>query len=134
MPVTFSYCVLWLAFRLPIRRFARHGDLSYGTYIYAFPIQQLLALYGLNRWRSEEHTSELQSQSNLVCRLLLEKKKNNHTHTTTVASFHLLHGAAPPRPDQSQTITFLPLFSDLRSHIAPHSHRMYTRQTATYHA
>src|SRR2546430_8478633 len=31
--------------------------------------------------RSEEHTSELQSQSNLVCRLLLEKKK---THTTYV--------------------------------------------------
>src|SRR2546430_2901927 len=28
------------------------------------------------RVRSEEHTSELQSQSNLVCRLLLEKKKN----------------------------------------------------------
>src|SRR2546427_1807097 len=30
---------------------------------------------GLDAWRSEEHTSELQSQSNLVCRLLLEKKK-----------------------------------------------------------
>src|SRR2546430_11225292 len=30
----------------------------------------------LRRGRSEEHTSELQSQSNLVCRLLLEKKKN----------------------------------------------------------
>src|SRR2546430_13559042 len=29
--------------------------------------------------RSEEHTSELQSQSNLVCRLLLEKKKNNNS-------------------------------------------------------
>src|SRR2546427_7447827 len=29
--------------------------------------------------RSEEHTSELQSQSNLVCRLLLEKKKKNAT-------------------------------------------------------
>src|SRR2546427_8214932 len=29
--------------------------------------------------RSEEHTSELQSQSNLVCRLLLEKKKTTHT-------------------------------------------------------
>src|SRR5688572_32433002 len=29
-------------------------------------------------WRSEEHTSELQSQSNLVCRLLLEKKKKKH--------------------------------------------------------
>src|SRR2546430_6723814 len=34
-------------------------------------------LYGLpGELRSEEHTSELQSQSNLVCRLLLEKKKN----------------------------------------------------------
>src|SRR2546430_4723975 len=30
--------------------------------------------------RSEEHTSELQSQSNLVCRLLLEKKKENRYH------------------------------------------------------
>src|SRR6185369_17742074 len=28
-------------------------------------------------WRSEEHTSELQSHLNLVCRLLLEKKKKN---------------------------------------------------------
>src|SRR2546430_8656315 len=32
--------------------------------------------------RSEEHTSELQSQSNLVCRLLLEKKKQNKEHTS----------------------------------------------------
>src|SRR5688572_31729311 len=31
--------------------------------------------------RSEEHTSELQSQSNLVCRLLLEKKKKNISYT-----------------------------------------------------
>src|SRR3989442_3307639 len=29
------------------------------------------------RWRSEEHTSELQSRPHLVCRLLLEKKTNN---------------------------------------------------------
>src|SRR2546430_4987437 len=35
--------------------------------------------------RSEEHTSELQSQSNLVCRLLLEKKK------TTTRRRHLAH-------------------------------------------
>src|SRR2546430_4275949 len=39
-------------------------------------------------YRSEEHTSELQSQSNLVCRLLLEKKKKkmtftSHRHITT---------------------------------------------------
>src|SRR5438270_4847111 len=55
------------------------------------------------RTRSEEHTSELQSQSNLVCRLLLEKKKKNknprsqhnpkltttrqsHTHTLTTTN------------------------------------------------
>src|SRR5438477_5876805 len=31
--------------------------------------------------RSEEHTSELQSHVNLVCRLLLEKKKRRHVHT-----------------------------------------------------
>src|SRR2546430_6755496 len=33
--------------------------------------------------RSEEHTSELQSQSNLVCRLLLEKKKKKKNTTAT---------------------------------------------------
>src|SRR2546427_6704250 len=33
--------------------------------------------------RSEEHTSELQSQSNLVCRLLLEKKKNSTSAAPT---------------------------------------------------
>src|SRR2546427_4917054 len=33
--------------------------------------------------RSEEHTSELQSQSNLVCRLLLEKKKKKLTQNST---------------------------------------------------
>src|SRR5690606_41551378 len=36
----------------------------------------------LDLLRSEEHTSELQSRENLVCRLLLEKK-TNHTHHTT---------------------------------------------------
>src|SRR2546427_5272235 len=37
--------------------------------------EQLYATGGKAEARSEEHTSELQSQSNLVCRLLLEKKK-----------------------------------------------------------
>src|SRR2546430_3440726 len=36
--------------------------------------------------RSEEHTSELQSQSNLVCRLLLEKKKNQINMLTIVCA------------------------------------------------
>src|SRR2546430_5773268 len=46
--------------------------------------------------RSEEHTSELQSQSNLVCRLLLEKKKNDkytrHAQVRHVGSIsHLMY-------------------------------------------
>src|SRR2546427_6801495 len=44
--------------------------------------------------RSEEHTSELQSQSNLVCRLLLEKKKTSH----------------PPQPSITLTPPAHPLF------------------------
>src|SRR5688572_32366713 len=40
--------------------------------------------------RSEEHTSELQSQSNLVCRLLLEKKKKEPTKITAMTSIFLL--------------------------------------------
>src|SRR2546427_1116576 len=38
-------------------------------------MKESLAAGPRDAWRSEEHTSELQSQSNLVCRLLLEKKK-----------------------------------------------------------
>src|SRR2546430_8322720 len=59
--------------------------------------------------RSEEHTSELQSQSNLVCRLLLEKKKNiehtnslaNKKHTTKRLSTQNQHHKltlTPPEP------------------------------------
>src|SRR5688572_7689155 len=52
--------------------------------------------------RSEEHTSELQSQSNLVCRLLLEKKKITYLRVTKV---RLLRGTWPAatvlrRPDR----------------------------------
>src|SRR2546430_12640035 len=38
--------------------------------------------------RSEEHTSELQSQSNLVCRLLLEKKNGNLPHPRVLVPRH----------------------------------------------
>src|SRR2546427_6097469 len=52
--------------------------------------------YGGGWWpsgRSEEHTSELQSQSNLVCRLLLEKKKNKGVCQVVVTS----HGSRDPQ-------------------------------------
>src|SRR5260370_15734167 len=41
--------------------------------------------------RSEEHTSELQSHLNLVCRLLLEKKKNRKTIQTNGYAVHSVH-------------------------------------------
>src|SRR2546430_12182032 len=53
--------------------------------------EQIAACLGFNdaidraHVRSEEHTSELQSQSNLVCRLLLEKKGNDATSRIVIA-------------------------------------------------
>src|SRR3712207_7371432 len=44
------------------------------------PLWSSLAQVGIER--SEEHTSELQSRQYLVCRLLLEKKKNRNTYLT----------------------------------------------------
>src|SRR2546427_5623225 len=59
--------------------------------------------------RSEEHTSELQSQSNLVCRLLLEKKKIN-----------LAPDAPPAERDRAQ-----PLLRDLCPAIGAHAVRAF---------
>src|SRR2546422_2352870 len=57
------------------RRYA--GLTTQGTYRFT-PRADVGATYTLSRsWRSEEHTSELQSRLHLVCRLLLEKKKKN---------------------------------------------------------
>src|SRR5260221_10533836 len=44
------------------------------------PIQKYFDTIDQGRFRSEEHTSELQSHSDLVCRLLLEKKKKKNKH------------------------------------------------------
>src|SRR2546430_6643175 len=54
--------------------------------------------------RSEEHTSELQSQSNLVCRLLLEKKKKNTIEayiSTDKPSAHSYDNARPQRSSRT---------------------------------
>src|SRR6266851_10260973 len=68
------------------------------TEIYTLSLHDALPIFGSNcsrghvpswssrsmaSWRSEEHTSELQSHHDLVCRLLLEKKKENTTQITT---------------------------------------------------
>src|SRR5256885_6372884 len=54
--------------RLPIRGLALRG--------WTAAVASAIALLTLRVLRSEEHTSELQSPCNLVCRLLLEKKKH----------------------------------------------------------
>jgi peptidoglycan/LPS O-acetylase OafA/YrhL len=44
------YLTLFAAMRLPLRAFDRRVDVSYGLYIYAFPVQQLLAMYGVTKY------------------------------------------------------------------------------------
>src|SRR2546430_10494835 len=71
-----------------LRRYHEHGDLQARERLieqYMSLVRSLARRYSyrgeqLEDLRSEEHTSELQSQSNLVCRLLLEKKKTSLTH------------------------------------------------------
>src|SRR5689334_24844623 len=59
--------------RIRVDRLPVDGDLRHGQWAPAWT----------GRFRSEEHTSELQSQFHLVCRLLLEKKKNT-IHLTNI--------------------------------------------------
>src|SRR5258708_13330678 len=63
---------------------------SGGLLTYLIGFTGLLCAYFYSATRSEEHTSELQSPDHLVCRLLLEKKKNKiknkQTHTSHLSS------------------------------------------------
>ena len=45
-----AYLVLWLGAALPLQGMARRHDISYGMYIYAFPVQQILAIAGAAAW------------------------------------------------------------------------------------
>src|SRR2546430_9579352 len=76
---------------LPIWQHAFFQMLHQGTDI--VPLE-IIAVQRPSHGRSEEHTSELQSQSNLVCRLLLEKKKTNQiveTKSPSTARTELQH-------------------------------------------
>jgi peptidoglycan/LPS O-acetylase OafA/YrhL len=48
LPLFFPLIVIWLANNLPFRNFDKYGDFSYGIYLYAFPIQQIVTRIGLN--------------------------------------------------------------------------------------
>lgn len=45
-----AYACVWLGASLPLWKIGRRNDISYGVYIYAFPVQQLLCLRGATRW------------------------------------------------------------------------------------
>jgi peptidoglycan/LPS O-acetylase OafA/YrhL len=49
LPLTWPYILLYLAQRLPLQKFDKRGDFSYGIYIYAFPVQQIVILTGIYR-------------------------------------------------------------------------------------
>src|SRR5256886_12685564 len=74
--------------------------------------------------RSEEHTSELQSQSNLVCRLLLEKKKKTGKRTSNTPQPPSSRSAVPTSPTTpiSRTCTFSHIAS-LYDNILPTGYR-----------
>ncbi|MDA8355323.1 MAG: acyltransferase [Actinomycetota bacterium] len=48
--VFLAYPLLWLGIHLPLHQVGARNDYSYGVYIYAFPVQQLLVNWGANRW------------------------------------------------------------------------------------
>src|SRR2546426_3776134 len=75
-PVYHLY-VIRISFRDELQRHLTAAGIGTGIH-YPLPVHLQAA-----KCRSEEHTSELQSPCNLVCRLLLEKKKNTQlVHTT----------------------------------------------------
>src|SRR5438034_3850111 len=81
-----------------IRRPPRSTLFPYTTLFRSPPCRTCSAAWPRPRWwcgagrRSEEHTSELQSHSDLVCRLLLEKKKRRTTTSHREALDRQQHG------------------------------------------
>src|SRR4029434_2003124 len=79
-------------------------------------------MWGVCVCRSEEHTSELQSHLNLVCRLLLEKKKTEHSPTKHTSRAHVA------QPDTSHTHALAALSArhslspPASAHAPPHTH------------
>ena len=51
------YPLIWLGIHLPFARVGAVNDYSYGIYIYAFPIQQLLVIWGVNKWGYWSYTA-----------------------------------------------------------------------------
>src|SRR5256885_6908158 len=79
----------------PLARFIHQTRLDNGLDVivvenHAVPLATVLVAVRNGAYRSEEHTSELQSPCNLVCRLLLEKKKCVLAQQLLIASLHVV--------------------------------------------
>src|SRR2546430_7028344 len=88
----FPYTTL---FRSLLRRLLTKKAESAGTLDRALSFLASARAGRVRMARSEEHTSELQSQSNLVCRLLLEKKKTKSQRQDRESTNH--HQTLPPQ-------------------------------------
>src|SRR5688572_31885140 len=80
MPIAVQVLLIQDRSAIPAHGRRKRGGVTIGIERPPLPVEQHASIWrgSQNRpRRSEEHTSELQSQSNLVCRLLLEKKKKN---------------------------------------------------------
>src|SRR5436305_6565351 len=75
----FPYTTLFRSFSNPLMRSPPPAS-RYGTTMDQWQCRHV------PWWRSEEHTSELQSRPHLVCRLLLEKKKKNHQPSLPISA------------------------------------------------
>src|SRR2546430_12575234 len=85
----FPYTTLFRSLRGLVVRLAGAGDhLGVATLLHEAVGPDERPARQLGGRRSEEHTSELQSQSNLVCRLLLEKKKSTPLYSILYTIVH----------------------------------------------
>src|SRR2546430_3336687 len=89
----FPYTTLFRSIRVDFRgtEVTRDGKPVYLTAREFQLLRYLIERSGTTLSRSEEHTSELQSQSNLVCRLLLEKKKTLNRQYTRQSRMHYIY-------------------------------------------
>src|SRR5437588_2685872 len=87
----FPYTTLFRSYTPPARRHTRSVNhaVCFSTSPKCSRPERSEFIAGLRACRSEEHTSELQSHSDLVCRLLLEKKNSGMDPTTAVSSLPL---------------------------------------------
>src|SRR5690242_21331412 len=80
--------------------------------------------------RSEEHTSELQSHVNLVCRLLLEKKKTIQHSLTQASNYH------PESYSNDQSYSCLRLYSEQSQHhhLGRHLSSLFCQSSSHHHS